>query len=83
MSKKSSGLFTFITGLAMGAAAVFLSKKQNREKTLDLVNKTKKQVLSATKQAKTQAKKELTKAQSLAKKTVKQVRKKVSEASAV
>lgn len=31
MSKKGPGLFTFITGLAAGAAAVFLAKKSNRE----------------------------------------------------
>ncbi len=28
--KKSSGLFTFLTGVALGAAALFLSKKENR-----------------------------------------------------
>lgn len=31
MNKQSSGLFAFVTGIAMGAAAVFLSKKDNRD----------------------------------------------------
>ncbi len=33
MSKKKGGLLTLLTGVAMGAAAVFLSDKKNREKT--------------------------------------------------
>jgi hypothetical protein len=34
MSKKNShGLFTLFTGIALGAAAVFFSDKNNREKT--------------------------------------------------
>ncbi len=32
MPKKSGGLFTLLSGVAMGAAAVFLSKKENRDK---------------------------------------------------
>ena len=31
MSKKSPGLFTFVTGLVAGAAAVFFAKESNRE----------------------------------------------------
>lgn len=30
---KKSGLLTILTGVALGAAAMFLSKKENREKT--------------------------------------------------
>ncbi len=40
MSKKKKGLFAFLTGLAMGAAAVFLSNKENREKTKEVVEDT-------------------------------------------
>lgn len=32
MAKKSGGLFTLLTGIAMGAAAVFFSKEENRTK---------------------------------------------------
>ncbi|MEX0895999.1 MAG: hypothetical protein WDZ94_03600 [Patescibacteria group bacterium] len=31
MVKQGNAMMTFITGLAMGAAAVFLSKKENRD----------------------------------------------------
>ena len=31
MSKKSGGLFTLLTGMAAGAAAMFLSKPENRQ----------------------------------------------------
>lgn len=31
MGKQSGGMFAFITGAVMGAAAVFLAKKENRE----------------------------------------------------
>lgn len=43
MSKKAGGLLTFLTGVAAGAAAVFLSKKENRVKTQKVVTKTSKQ----------------------------------------
>ncbi|MGD9129196.1 MAG: hypothetical protein PVJ09_01800 [Candidatus Woesebacteria bacterium] len=40
MSKnKSKGLFTLITGMAMGAAAIFFSKKDNRVKAKKTVDK--------------------------------------------
>ncbi len=32
MSKKKNGLGTLITGMVLGAAAVFFSKKENRDK---------------------------------------------------
>lgn len=48
MSKKS-GLFPLLTGVVLGAAAIFLSKKENREKTKKVVEKavTKAQKLNA------------------------------------
>ncbi len=44
MSKKNKGLFPFVMGIAMGAAAVFLSKDENRQKTKKAVDKTVKEV---------------------------------------
>ena len=41
MSKKSGGLFTLLTGVAMGAAAVFFSDKANREQAKKVVTKVK------------------------------------------
>lgn len=37
MAKKSGGLGALLFGAAMGAAAVFLSKKENREKTKKVI----------------------------------------------
>lgn len=39
MSKKGKGLFALITGMAAGAAAVFLSEEKNRAKTVKAVKK--------------------------------------------
>lgn len=39
MSKKSGGLGALLFGAAMGAAAVFLSKKENRDKTKKVISK--------------------------------------------
>ncbi len=41
MSKKGKGLFTLIAGAAAGAAALFLSKEENRVKTVKAVKKAK------------------------------------------
>lgn len=37
-SKKGPGMLTFLTGMAAGAAAVFFSKKENRDKTKEAVD---------------------------------------------
>jgi len=37
---KKGGFLSFLSGLAMGAAAVFFSKKENREKTKDMAEDT-------------------------------------------
>ncbi len=39
MSKKSGGLGALLFGAVMGAAAVFLSKKENRDKTKAVITK--------------------------------------------
>lgn len=39
MSKKSGGLGALLFGAVMGAAAVFLSKKENRDKTKKVITK--------------------------------------------
>ncbi|KUK79831.1 MAG: hypothetical protein XD95_0084 [Microgenomates bacterium 39_7] len=40
MSKQNKGLFAFLAGVTTGAAAVFFSKKENREKTKEVVDQT-------------------------------------------
>lgn len=54
-NKKKGGLLALLTGVAAGAVAVFLSKKENREKTKEAVReastKAKKAVKSAHKKA--------------------------------
>lgn len=71
MSKKSGGLFTLLTGAAMGAAAVFLSNKQNRVKTSKVIKSAQKKYgdnpKKAVKDAVSYAKKEVQKAQTKAK----------------
>lgn len=44
MSNKSNDLVTFLAGAAAGAAAVFFSKKDNRDKTQKTIEDLKKQV---------------------------------------
>ncbi|HQM15679.1 MAG TPA: hypothetical protein PLM16_00520 [Candidatus Woesebacteria bacterium] len=50
MSKKNPGVFSFLTGLAMGAAAVFFSKEENRKNTQKAVDKTIKQATALKKE---------------------------------
>lgn len=42
MAKNNGGVLAFLTGAAMGAAAVFFSKKENRELAQKKLNETKK-----------------------------------------
>lgn len=58
MSKKGKGLFTLIAGVAAGAAAMFLSKKENRVKTVKAAKKAK---TTAKKAVKTAQRKTVTK----------------------
>lgn len=78
MSKKGSGFFTLITGIAAGAAAVFLSKEENRQlakKELTKAVKTAKSVESELKKNPTAFKKKVVK------KAVKAVKKSVRKSS--
>ena len=52
MSKKGNGLFTLIAGVAAGAAAMFLSKKENRVKAVKVVKKAETSARRAVKTAK-------------------------------
>lgn len=40
MGKKSGSLLSLLTGVALGAAAIFFSKAENRDKTKKLAKKT-------------------------------------------
>lgn len=74
MSKKSSpGLFAFITGLAAGAAAIFLSKKENRQMAKKEFVKAEKKVQSVAKEVKKDPKKFAKKVQSQGNKLAKKV----------
>lgn len=79
MSKKSGGLFAFLTGMAVGAAALFLSDEGNRKKTKKAVEET---TATAKKEAKIlQAKALQVKKNAIAKaKKVKTAAKKAKEA---
>lgn len=52
MSKKGKGLFALMTGIAAGAAAVFLSEEKNRAKTVKAVEKAKVSARKAVRTAK-------------------------------
>lgn len=55
MGKRGKGLFTLITGIAAGAAAMFLSKEENRVKTIKAAKKAKTSAKRAVKTAKRKA----------------------------
>ncbi len=67
MSKKGKGLFALVAGVAAGAAALFLSKEENRVKTVKAVKKAK----SSAKKAVKTAKRKATKKKAAPKKTTK------------
>lgn len=76
MAKKRGGLLALVAGLAMGAAALFLSKKENRTK---VVKTAKKVAVSAKKvqaKARVSVKKAVAKGKVVAKKVTKKVAKK-------
>lgn len=68
MSKKGNGLFALIAGAAAGAAALFLSKEENRTKTVEAVKKAK---TNAKKAVNTAKKKATTKKKAVVKKVAK------------
>jgi alkyl hydroperoxide reductase subunit AhpF len=87
MSKKSSGLFTLLTGVAMGAAAVFFSKKENRQEAQKVAKQVKTKAVTAAAEYKKDPtafkKKVVSKGKAVAKKAVVAVRKKVATTAAV
>ena len=50
--QQGAGLMTLVAGLAAGAAAVFLAKKENREKTKKVLQTAEKKVTSVSREAK-------------------------------
>lgn len=87
MSKKSGGLGALLFGAAMGAAALFLSKKENRDKTKKVIatatvkakklkEEYKKNPAKVKKELKAEGKKLAVKALSAAKKVSKQIKSK-------
>ncbi len=84
MSKRNgSGLAALIAGVAAGAAAVFLSKKENREKTKKVLRTAEKKIVKVSKEVKKDpkkfAKKVERKGKVLAKKAVKEAAKDIKK----
>jgi hypothetical protein len=52
MSKQGKGLFALVAGVAAGAAAMFLSKEENRAKTVKAAKKAKTSAKKAVRTAK-------------------------------
>ena len=80
MSKKGSGLFGFLLGAAAGAAALFLSKKENREVVKREATKVGKKAKQAAKEFKKNPKKFIKKETAVVKKAVAQGKKAASKA---
>jgi hypothetical protein len=76
MAKRNGGLLALVTGMAMGAAAVFFSKKENRTKTVSAAKTAAKKAKTAKKKAVSSAKKAVKKGRTAAKKAVKKAKKK-------
>jgi len=81
-SKNNGGFLTFLTGMAMGAAAVFFSKKENRTLAQKKLAETKQAALKLKTELKTnpnKVKKELvTKGKTIAGKVRKEIHKKTA-----
>lgn len=81
-NNSNGGFLTFLTGMAMGAAAVFFSKKENRALAQKKLAETKKAALKLKAELKTnpeKVKKEmLTKGKTIAGNVRKQINKKIS-----
>lgn len=76
MAKRKGGLFALITGVAVGAAAVFFSKKENRTKTVKAAKTAAKKAKTAKRKAVSSAKKAVKKGRAAAKKATKRSKKK-------
>ncbi|MCC6711301.1 MAG: hypothetical protein IT416_03035 [Candidatus Pacebacteria bacterium] len=76
MAKRKGGLLALVTGVAVGAAAMFFSKKENREKTVRVAKKAAGKAMVAKKKAVASAKKAVKKGTMVAKKAVKKAKKK-------
>jgi hypothetical protein len=76
MAKRKGGLLALVTGVAVGAAAMFFSKKENREKTVRVAKKAASKAMVAKKKAVASAKKAVKKGTMVAKKAVKKAKKK-------
>lgn len=76
MSKRRGGLFALLTAAVVGAAAVFLSKKENRDKVAAGAKKVAAQAKSAQKKATARAKKAVGRAKKSVAKAKKRVAKK-------
>lgn len=71
---KKGGVLTFLTGLAMGAAAVFLSDEKNRKMVTSEAKKAASKAKSAQKKAVSKAKRAVKKGRSSLKKAARQAK---------
>lgn len=76
MAKRKGGLLALVTGMAVGAAALFFSKKENREKTVRAAKKVASKAKVAERKAVSSAKKAVKKGKVAAKKAIKKAKKK-------
>lgn len=75
MAKKSGSLLALLTGMTVGAAAVFLSSKKNRDAVAREARKVAAKAKSAKKKVVARAKKVVRRGRAVARKTAKRVRK--------
>ena len=71
MAKRKGGLLALVTGVAVGAAAMFFSKKENRDKTARVAKKAATKAKTAKRKAVVSSKKAVAKGKAAAKKAVK------------
>jgi hypothetical protein len=71
MAKRKGGLLALVTGVAVGAAAMFFSKKENRTKTVRAAKKAATKAKTAKRKAVSSAKKAVAKGKAAAKKATK------------
>lgn len=76
MAKRKGGLLALMTGVAVGAAAMFFSKKENRTKTVKVAKKAVAKAKVVKNKAVAKAKKVVKKGAVAAKKVVKKAKKK-------
>lgn len=76
MAKRRGGLLALVAGMAMGAAALFLSKKENRDKVVSTAKQAATRAKKVQAKASVSARKAVAKGKMAAKKAVKKVAKK-------